>query len=229
MAVDKSVGEEKLLAAWKPWAAACKSNGAKAIVQINHPGRQSPLGAGTRSYFAKNIAPSPVPLYFGDGILAKAIPMILFGTPRAMTISDIRLLVEQFANTARLAAAAGFDGVEIHAAHGYLLAQFLSAKSNLRTDEYGGSAASRAKIVVDIIHAVHAAVPSGFCVAIKLNSVDHQSTTELRDCIDQLRAITAAGVDFVEISGGTYEDPTVSINTHSPSSFSKMRPAHTLF
>ena len=197
------------MAAWKAWAHACTSEGTPAIVQINHPGRQSPIGAGNRSLLAQNIAPSAIPMNFGPGVLPCLLNSVIFGTPKEMTVPDIQDVVERFAESARLSAEAGFSGVQIHAAHGYLLAQFLSEKSNNRNDAYGGSPEARAKIVVDIIHAIQAAVPRGFCVGIKLNSTDHQSIQALDACKKQLRLITSAGVDFIEISGGTYEDPTV--------------------
>lgn len=207
------IGDEaKMLAAWKAWAKACRgaAGGSPTVIQINHPGRQSPLGAGTKGLCEKNLAPSAVPLRLGDGFLAKLASALVFGTPREMTVAEIDDVVARFARTARISAEAGFDGVEIHAAHGYLLAQFLSAKINKRTDAYGGSPAKRAKIIVDIIKATREATPKGFTVGIKLNSVDHQSKAELDECIEQLQVITDAGIDFLEVSGGTYEDPTVS-------------------
>ncbi|KAH8705253.1 FMN binding oxidoreductase [Talaromyces proteolyticus] len=202
--------KEELIRTWKSWAAACKQEGTPAIMQINHPGRQSPLGAGTKGIFTKNLAPSPVAINLGPGVVAKVASSLVFGCPREMTQADIDNVIQQFVYTSRLAAETGFQGVEIHAAHGYLLAQFLSSKTNLRTDAYGKSPAGRAKIVVEIIKAIRGAVPDkGFCVGIKLNSVDHQSANELRDCIEQLKQIVEAGVDFVEVSGGSYEDPTM--------------------
>lgn len=215
---DRSDGV--MLAAWRDWAAACKGpaedegNGRRrpaAVVQINHPGRQSPMGAGKRGLFAKAIAPSPVPLRLGTGLLARMVSALVFGTPREMTVADIEDVVRRFAETARLSAEAGFDGAEIHAAHGYLLAQFLSPKTNLRNDAYGGSAVKRAQILVDVVKAMREATPKGFAIGIKFNSVDHQSESELKDCIEQLKVITDAGVDFLEVSGGTYEDPSVSL------------------
>jgi 2,4-dienoyl-CoA reductase-like NADH-dependent reductase (Old Yellow Enzyme family) len=128
-----------------------------------------------------------------------------------MTVDEIHDVVMKFAETARLAADSGFAGIEIHAAHGYLLAQFLSAASNKRTDVYGGSAKGRAKIVVDIIHAIRSIVPETFCVGIKFNSTDYHSETEMRSCIEQLHLISDAGVDFLEISGGTFENPTFNL------------------
>ncbi|KUL81313.1 hypothetical protein ZTR_11137 [Talaromyces verruculosus] len=209
-AVDESLPEGKLLESWKAWATACNLSGTPVVMQLCHPGRQSPLGAGKRGCLEKTLAPSAVPLRLGNGFMARLATSLVFGVPREMTQEDIRSVVSRFANAAKLAHQAGFAGIEIHGAHGYLLAQFLSAQVNRRTDEYGGSATARAKIIVDIIHAVRAVVPARFCVGIKLNSVDHQSESELRDCIEQLKVITAAGVDFIEISGGSYENPEVS-------------------
>ena len=207
-AVNPSVPEARLLETWKAWARA--SAGTPTVMQINHPGRQSPYGAGNRGFFEKNLAPSAVPLRLGDGIMQRVASALVFGTPREMTVPEIRETVAQFAGAARLAAQAGFAGVQVHAAHGYLLAQFLSAESNRRTDEYGGSPVKQARIVVEVIRAIREATPEGFCVGIKLNSVDHQSAQALADCMLQLEEIRRAGVDFLEISGGTYENPSVS-------------------
>ncbi|KAH8668553.1 NADPH dehydrogenase [Xylariales sp. PMI_506] len=211
VAYNDSIDYQRQLDAWKAWAKVCNSHGTPTVVQINHPGRQSPLGAGSRGIFVKNLAPSAIPMDFGPGVLPCLINTAVFGTPKEMTVEDIQDVVKRFAATARLSAEAGFAGAEIHAAHGYLLAQFLSEKSNQRTDEYGGSPAARAKIIVDIYQAMRAAVPENFCIGIKLNSVDHQSPTELAACLEQLKLITAAGVDFLEISGGSYEDPTMNL------------------
>jgi len=126
-----------------------------------------------------------------------------------MTAAEILDVQDRFVKTAVLAAEAGFDGIELHGAHGYLLSQFLTAKTNQRTDEYGGSPAARAKIVVDIIKAIREAVPPSFSVGVKFNSVDHQSLTALEECLEQLHLITRAGIDFLEISGGSYEEPIV--------------------
>lgn len=208
-AVNDRLPEEQLVASWREWAGSCSDSGTPFIMQLNHPGRQSPMGSGTRSYFAKSIAPSAIGIRMNDSLLSRYTTALMFGTPREMTTSEIELAIEQFAQGARLASEAGFAGVEIHAAHGYLLAQFLSAKSNQRTDAYGGTAKKRARIVVDVIEAIRKVVPAKFCIGIKLNSVDHQSEQELGECIEQLDDITSAGVDFVEVSGGTYEDAQV--------------------
>ncbi|GKT66373.1 NADPH dehydrogenase [Colletotrichum tofieldiae] len=210
IAYNDTIPYERMLEAWKAWAKVCNRNGTPTIVQVNHPGRQSPFGAGKRGFTEKTIAPSAVPLNLGTGFLPRLINSLLFGTPREITVAEIQDVVRRFALTAKLASDAGFAGVEIHGAHGYLLAQFMSEKINKRTDAYGGSPAARVKIIVDIIRAIRETVPKSFCVGIKFNSVDHQSQAELDACIEQLKLITEAGVDFLEVSGGTYEDPVMS-------------------
>ncbi|TQS33383.1 hypothetical protein Golomagni_06274 [Golovinomyces magnicellulatus] len=211
--LNRSLPREVALKRWKEWAASCNKNGTPTVVQINHPGRQSISWAGTNGLFGKTIAPSAIPLDLGPGLISRAATAALFGTPREMNQDDIDGVVAGFVETAQLVATAGFAGVQLHAAHGYLLAQFLSAKSNQRTDAYGGSPAKRAKIIVDIIHAMRDSLPKGFCIGIKFNSTDHQSPQELQDCIEQLQAITDAGVDFLEVSGGTYEAPTMLVES----------------
>ncbi|KAF5021783.1 hypothetical protein F66182_6158 [Fusarium sp. NRRL 66182] len=208
-AVSAHLAEEKVLGAYKAMADVCRRGGSPTIMQINHPGRQSPIGAGKKSLFDKNIAPSAVPLDMGTDLISKIVTTVVFGTPREMSVAEIEDIVQRFANTARIASAAGFDGVEIHAAHGYLLSQFLSAKSNRRTDEYGGSPAARAKIIIDVAKAIRAATPASFCVGLKFNSADHQSPTELQECLEQISLIAEAGLDFLEVSGGSYENPTM--------------------
>lgn len=216
-AVDQQIPREETLKRWTKWAQATSSNGTAAIVQLNHPGRQGMSWCGKQSLFSKSIAPSAIPLEMGSDMFSTLLRVLMFGTPREMSLQDIEHVIAQFAEAAKLCAEAGFAGVQIHAAHGYLLSQFLTARSNQRTDDYGGSARHRARIVVEVIQAVRNAVPAGFCVAIKLNSADHQNEGDLEDCLEQLQLITEAGVDFVEISGGTYEKPSVR-TTHFPHS-----------
>lgn len=91
--------------------------------------------------------------------------------------------------------------------HGYLLAQFLSPQTNKRTDEFGGTAAKRAEIVLQIIRRIRKETSKEFCIAIKMNSVDAASSESLSDVIEQIRLIVNCGIDFIEISGGTYENP----------------------
>ncbi|KAK4181526.1 putative NADH oxidase [Triangularia setosa] len=182
------------------------------IVQLNHPGKQSPRFASkTRGIFTPTLAPSAIPLNLGPGLLPKILRTLLFANPREMTVQEIQSVISNFAHSARVVAKAGFQGVQIHAAHGYLLCQFLSPSSNKRTDAYGGTATKRARIVLEVIAAVRGATNDfeGFAVGLKLNSVDHQQTnkTGMNDTMEQLRLIAKSELDFVEISGGSYEDP----------------------
>ncbi|KAH7123538.1 NADH:flavin oxidoreductase/NADH oxidase-like protein [Dendryphion nanum] len=198
------------LSAWKSWSHATQREGSPGIVQLVHPGRQSPPKAGDRPFSAPAIAPSAIPLNIGDGLLERVLAKVVFGTPRAMTVAEIKEVTEQFAYAAKMSYEAGFKAVELHAAHGYLLSTFLSPKFNTRTDDYGGSAAKRARIVVETIRAVRKVVPASFAVGLKLNSADVAGAENMEESLEQVGLIAAEQIDFLEISGGTYENPTMS-------------------
>ncbi|KAL8283439.1 hypothetical protein RQP46_005849 [Phenoliferia psychrophenolica] len=179
-------------------------------MQLCHPGRQSPRASG-RSLFQPSIAPSAIALDTGAGVLATAFGKLMWQTPSAMTGEDIQTVIQEFLQAARMAKATGFDGVQLHASHGYLLAQFISPNVNVRTDAYGGSPRARIKLLFEIINAIRKEFPtsSGFCVGIKLNSADYVKggLTE-KDALDNVKWIAEnGGIDFIEISGGTYESP----------------------
>lgn len=186
------------LAPFKRWAQAGKSGGGQLWMQINHPGRQVFERMGQEAW-----APSAVPLDLGS--YSK-----LFAQPREMTAADIAEVVRRFARTAQLAEQAGFNGVEIHAAHGYLLSQFLSPLSNRRTDQWGGSLENRARLLIDVVKAVRAVVSPGFGVGVKLNSADFQrggfDVADARAVVEWLNDLS---VDLVELSGGSYEAPAM--------------------
>ncbi|KAL4874627.1 hypothetical protein BJY04DRAFT_203562 [Aspergillus karnatakaensis] len=195
-----------LVELWRKYADASQKHGTPSIVQLCHPGRQTLRFAGRRGPFASSIAPSAIPLDLGDSFVERWLGWFAFPPPREMTQADIELVTRQFVDAARLMADAGFSGIELHGAHGYLLDQFLNAKSNIRTDAYGGTAEKRAKFVLDIVAQIRAVVPPAFCIGIKFNSADHNSTS-FEDTLTQIGRLADAGIDFIEISGGTYEDP----------------------
>lgn len=112
-----------LLAQWKKYASVAQKHGTPAIVQICHPGRQSFRVAGKRGMFAPTIAPSAVPINIGNGLMERMIATLTWSGPREMTRKDIETVIRQFVDTARLMADAGFSGVELHGAHGYLLGE----------------------------------------------------------------------------------------------------------
>ncbi|MBX7099818.1 MAG: NADH:flavin oxidoreductase/NADH oxidase family protein [Myxococcaceae bacterium] len=174
------------------WARAGKAHGAKVIVQLNHAGRQTP------GYVAAHpLAPSAV---------AAVKFMNSFGAPRAASLEELADVVKRFGDAAAVCAAAGFDGVQVHAAHGYLLNQFLSPLTNRREDRYGGSVENRARLLLECVREVKRRVPRNFAVAVKLNTSDFQrgAFTE-EDSLEVLRLLQAEALDFIELSGGTYE------------------------
>ncbi|CAG7935297.1 unnamed protein product [Penicillium olsonii] len=197
-----------LVAQWKKYADAGQKHGTPVIAQICHPGRQSFRVAGHRGMFAQTLAPSAVPINLGDGYLERLIGCLAWSTPKEMSTQDVERVIGQFVDTARLMADAGFSGVELHGAHGYLIDQFLNEKTNLRTDEYGGTPEKRARFVLEILTQTRQVVPPTFCIGIKLNSADHSSTT-FEETMTQIALLASAGIDFMEISGGSYEDPAM--------------------
>lgn len=190
--------DDQQLDKFKRWARIARSSGAQFWLQINHPGRQMQANLGQKTW-----APSAVPLDLGK--MSKR-----FATPHAMTPSVIEEVIQRFTNTARLGEQAGFNGVEIHAAHGYLLSQFLSPLTNQRTDEWGGSLENRARLLLEIVKAVRAVVSADFAVAVKLNSADFQRGGFTADDAKKVvQLLNALGVDLVELSGGSYEAPAM--------------------
>ncbi|QIW96259.1 hypothetical protein AMS68_001777 [Peltaster fructicola] len=180
--------------AFKAMAAAGKTGDNLIIGQVSHPGRQA-----TELYH-------PHPLSASDVQLQGNIMGMTFGKPRAATQEDINNLVKAFAHAAEFLEKAGWDGIELHGAHGYLLSQFLAPATNHRTDQYGGSLENRARIIVEIAKAIRARTSPGFILSIKLNSVEFQDeglqSEEAREICEILDQNT---FDFVELSGGTYE------------------------
>lgn len=182
------------MAALAALAVAARGQGGRVLAQLSHAGRQTPALINPRP-----LAPSAVPV---------ALPGKQFGTPRALTEAEILDLVARFARAARVCAAAGFDGVQLHAAHGYLLSSFLSPLANRRTDRWGGSLANRARFLVEAVRAVRAATDAGFALSVKLNSADFQrGGFALSESAELARILSGEGVDLIEVSGGTYEQP----------------------
>jgi 2,4-dienoyl-CoA reductase-like NADH-dependent reductase (Old Yellow Enzyme family) len=180
------------------WAAAGTRGGTQLWMQLNHPGKQAPKGLNRET-----VSPSAVA--FKKDLSA------FFATPRELTDGEIRDLVARFGRSAEIAKRAGFSGVQIHGAHGYLVSQFLSGHSNQRSDEWGGDAARRRRFVLEVYREIRARTGSGFPIGIKLNSADFQKGgfTE-EESLDVIRALSEAGIDMIEISGGTYEAPAMA-------------------
>jgi 2,4-dienoyl-CoA reductase-like NADH-dependent reductase (Old Yellow Enzyme family) len=190
--------ERQPIEPFKVWSRSAMSTGSQAWLQINHPGRQVFAAMGQQA-----VAPSAIGLNMGAH-------SHLFPVPRALVATEIAAIITRFATTARLAEAAGFSGVQIHAAHGYLLSQFLSPLTNRRSDEWGGELHNRARFLLDVVKAVRATVSPGFSVAVKLNSADFQKGGfEASDAVQVVRWLNDLSVDLVELSGGSYESPAM--------------------
>jgi len=192
------VEDDLNMAGLKKWAAAGKSGGTQMWAQISHPGRQV-----FAMVNAQPVAPSAIAVEIKG---AKG----MFAVPRALTETEIQDIIMRFATTAATLEDAGFDGVEIHGAHGYLASQFLSPHSNQRSDQWGGSIENRARLLIEIVRAVRAKVATKFGVSVKLNSADFQKGGFTEDDAEQvIRMLNAEKLDFLEISGGTYEAPAM--------------------
>ncbi|MFI9374408.1 NADH:flavin oxidoreductase/NADH oxidase family protein [Streptomyces parvulus] len=191
--------EHSPLEPFADWAKAGKSGGGAIWMQINHPGRQV-----TADMPGVVWGPTDIGVNLGKHSGR-------FGRPTAMTAQQIEETAARYAVTARRSEEAGFDGVEIHAAHGYLLSQFLSPLVNKRTDRWGGSLENRARLLLDIVRAVRATVSPSFAVAVKLNSADFQrGGFDADDARQVIAMLEPLGVDLVELSGGSYESPAMT-------------------
>lgn len=194
---DLVLDDEAHLPLFGAWAAAAKDNGAKMLLQLNHPGKQSPL------HICKEpVAPSPLPMTSKIGKF--------FGAPRMLATDEVYEIVDKFTLSAKLANQAGFDGVQIHAAHGYLINQFLSPHDNRRQDEFGGSLENRARLLTLIIESIKNTVNKDFIIAVKLNSSDFQKGGfDNTDACHVAKMLDALDIDLLEISGGNYENPAM--------------------
>jgi len=191
------IEDDRHLPALRRWATAAQGHGARLWMQLNHAGRQSPRGLVRRP-----VAPSAVAM---RGFLG------MFAPPRALEEREIEAIVGRFAQTAAVARAAGFAGVQIHGAHGYLVSQFLSPLTNLRTDAWGGDPVRRRRFLLEVVRAIRSATAPSFPLTVKLNSADFQSGGfDIEEAMAVAQALEAAGVDLIEVSGGTYERPAMS-------------------
>jgi 2,4-dienoyl-CoA reductase-like NADH-dependent reductase (Old Yellow Enzyme family) len=182
------------LAALADMASKAKAHGAHIWMQLNHAGRQ------TQKMINRNPkAPSHIGLKMGNG---------RFATPTPLTIEEIKTAQAAFVHAARIAESTGFDGVQMHAAHGYLVSQFLSPLSNRRDDQYGGSLENRARFLIETVQEIRRAVSGTFAVSVKLNSADFQKGGfDDDESAAVAKWLEDAGIDLIEVSGGNYEQP----------------------
>ena len=175
------------------WAKAGTLNGNHLWAQISHAGWQSP-----RYVTGRPLSPSPVQLELLGN----------YARPRALTEAEILALVRRFAHAAAVVREAGFTGVQVHGAHGYLISSFLSPVTNQRTDAWGGSLENRARFLLETVRAVRQSVGRDFPVAVKLNSDDfRKGGFSHEECLRVVDWLNAESIDLLEVSGGTYEQP----------------------
>ena len=192
------IESERDLAKLQQWAEIGKQHGMVQLIQLSHPGRQCPKGLNKET-----VAPSAVPF---SPVLATT-----FGTPRELREDEILDIIQRFATSAQICEKAGFEGVQLHGAHGYLISQFLSPLTNKRQDQWGGSIENRMRFMLEIYKALRAATSEQFIISVKLNSADFQRGGITEDeVIAVFKAIDEAGIDLIEISGGTYEAPAMA-------------------
>jgi 2,4-dienoyl-CoA reductase-like NADH-dependent reductase (Old Yellow Enzyme family) len=182
--------------AFREMASVSKAHGSLIVGQVSHPGRQT----------EQRLQPNPMSA--SDVQLEGEVMGMHFAKPHAATSEEISQLISSFVHSAEYLHKSGYDGIELHGAHGYLLAQFLSKTTNRRTDAYGGDLAGRSKIILDIARAIREKVPAktGFMLGTKINSVEFQEggfpAKEAKQLVELLEG---AEFDFVELSGGTYQ------------------------
>ena len=192
------IESERDLAKLQQWATLGKKYDMVQLVQLSHPGRQCPKGLNKET-----VAPSAVP--FSPALATT------FGTPRELREDEIIDIIQRFAISAQICEKAGFEGIQLHGAHGYLISQFLSPLTNKRQDQWGGSIENRMRFLLEIYKAVRAATSDQFIISVKLNSADFQRGGITEDeVVAVFKAIDAAGIDLIEISGGTYEAPAMA-------------------
>lgn len=206
------VEDETYLLKLSSWAQAGKANGNQIWMQINHPGKQS------QSLWNKDpVAPSAIPLALKS-----------FKLPRALSAEEILEIIKRFGKTAGIAKKAGFTGVQIHGAHGYLVSQFLSQRHNHREDEFGGSLINRLRFLSEIYNSIRSEVGSDFPVSVKINSSDFQKGGfSESESLTVIKRLTEMGIDLIEISGGNYEVPAMMAQKKIKSN-RKMREAYFL-
>jgi 2,4-dienoyl-CoA reductase-like NADH-dependent reductase (Old Yellow Enzyme family) len=185
---------EAAIAKFKAWTAAASANGTHVWAQLSHGGRQT-----QKLVNANPQAPSAVKL---------GLPGGQFGEPQAMSEAQIEATISAFVDAAKHCQALGFTGVQVHAAHGYLLSSFLNPRANVRTDRFGGSLENRAWPLLEAVRRCRAATGPGFGISVKLNSSDFQKGgLSTDDSVQVAMWLEGLGVDLLEISGGNYEAP----------------------
>ncbi len=196
--------EDRLVPGLRRLTDSVRREGAKIFIQISHAGRR----AHSDVIGCWPVAPSPIPRLNGE-------------TPRELSLPEVEELIQAFIQAARRAKEAGFDGVMIHMAHGYLIHQFLSPLSNRRTDLYGGNLKGRSKFALEILKGIRQEVGNEYPITCRLCGDEFvKGGMDLKEAIEISRLLEGQGVDAIEVSAGTHETPQVmSAPPHFPMGF----------
>ncbi|MGJ6979695.1 NADH:flavin oxidoreductase/NADH oxidase [Aestuariimicrobium soli] len=199
---DTGIWNDDQVAAWQRITAFIASQGATPAIQLAHAGRK----ASTRRGFpgeATGIAPADEGGWTPVGPSGAPFPGLL--EPTELTTDDLAAVVRAFAEAAGRAVRAGFEVLEVHSAHGYLLHQFLSPLSNHRTDSYGGPFANRSRLLLEVVDAIRAEVGEGVPVIVRISAtdwVDDQPAWTLEESVELAAELSRHGVDLVDVSSG---------------------------
>lgn len=195
------IEDDRHLSPLSDWAEAVSTHDVMLLAQLSHTGRQTMAGNHISGRPLDVVAPSAVALNLSPS---------MFPVPRALTETEIVSLIERFVTAAVVAARAGFAGVELHAAHGYLINQFLSPLTNQRTDAWGGPLTNRMRFLLDVVAGIEERTPDDFVIAVKLNSADfQQGGFQPEEALTVALALEQAHIQLLEISGGTYDSVAV--------------------
>lgn len=179
---------------FKKWTKTVTDYGNHFWAQLNHPGRQATIFSTLKPVSASDVQLKK------NGLFAK---------PRPLTELEIEEVIKRFVQTAAFCRRVGFTGVQFHAAHGYLFNQFLSPRTNKRTDQWGGSIQNRARLLLSVVKQTRKSVGHEFPLSVKLNSADFQrGGFDESDALFVIKELEKLGIDLLEISGGTYEEVT---------------------
>lgn len=186
--------------AWRRIVDFCHSQGAAVAIQLQHAGRKASV---YRDFEPHHSGSVPADDGGWETVAPSAIPFPGLAMPREATAADLDRIVRAFADAARRADAAGFDAVELHAAHGYLLFQFLSPLSNHRSDGYGGDLAGRARLLLEVTDAVRAVLPPGKPLLVRISATEWvEGGFTVEDAVEVSRMLRDHGVDLIDVSSG---------------------------
>ena len=185
-------------AAWKTIVDICHSHGSKVAMQLAHAGRKASVH---REW--SGVGSIPISEGGWQSVSATDVAFGDYAAPRRLTAAEIKDLVQAFAKAATRSVSAGFDAVEIHGAHGYLIHQFLSPLSNDRDDQYGGSLENRARLLMEVIAAVRNVIPETMPLFLRLSATDYAPGGWDPDQTAEVSGwATDAGVDLIDVSSG---------------------------